>query len=61
MEVYYEKYLNDPEKMNFLKALQVKYGLLASVASDRHRTDQSFATGGDISYYRKMLEANDVR
>lgn len=57
MEVYYEKYLDDPHKISFLEELQKKYSLMASVASDRHRPDQPFATGGNIEYYKKMLDS----
>ena len=55
MEIYYEMYLNDPVRMEFLKKLQIKYDLLASCGSDRHRTDQPFATGGTIELFRVML------
>lgn len=55
IEVYYEKYLDDPEKLKFLYQQKEKYGLLASVASDRHRMDQPFATGGDYPYFQEMI------
>ena len=55
IELYYEKYNGDSEKLKFLHEQQDKYGLLASVASDRHRMDQPFATGGDYSCYQEML------
>lgn len=63
IEVYYEKYLNDLEKMELLKKLQIKYGLLISAASDRHRRNQSFASCGEYSYYQEMLKVmieNDI-
>ena len=53
MEVYYERYLADPERMRFLKDMQQRYGLLASAGGDRHRDGQPFCTGGGI----KLLEA----
>ena len=55
LEVYYEIYLNQPEKMTFLKEMQEKYQLLPSVSSDRHRTDEPFASGGTYPLYQAML------
>lgn len=55
MEVYYELYLDDPEKMQFLYKMQERYGLLPSAASDRHRKDQPFATGGDKTLFLNMV------
>ena len=55
IEVYYECYLDDAERMQFLYELQMKYGLLPSAASDRHRSDQPFATRGDHSLYQDMV------
>lgn len=55
LEVFYESYLMDPERMAFLKKMQEKYHLLASCGSDRHRADQSFATGGNVKLFEKML------
>ena len=57
MEIYYEMYLNDPVRMKFLKKLQIKYDLLASCGSDRHRQDQPFATGGTIELFKAMLNS----
>lgn len=44
MEVYYELYVRNQERMTFLKKMAAKYGLLVSVASDRHRGEQPFAS-----------------
>lgn len=55
LEVFYESYLMDPERMGFLKKMQEKYHLLASCGSDRHREDQPFATGGNVKLFEKML------
>ena len=55
LEVYYEIYLNQPEKMTFLKEMQEKYQLLPSASSDRHRTDEPFASGGTYPLYQAML------
>ena len=57
IEVFYENYLDDPSRMHFLKKMAYRYRLFYSVASDRHRVDQHFATGGDYTYYLKMKEA----
>lgn len=54
MEVYYEKYLTDPERMKFLKDMQKRYGLLASAGGDRHREGQPFCTGGDYILLEKL-------
>lgn len=55
IELYYEKYLNNPDFMKFLDRMSSKYNLFPSVASDKHRPDQPFATGADISCYKEML------
>lgn len=55
MEVYYEKYLTDPERMRFLKYMQKRYGLLASAGGDRHREGQTFCTGGSIDLLEKLV------
>lgn len=55
LEVYYEIYLNQPEKMTFLKEMQEKYQLLPSASSDRHCTDEPFASGGTYPLYQAML------
>lgn len=55
MEVYYEKYLRDPDRMQFLKDMQKRYGLLASAGGDRHREGQSFCTGGDYNLLNKLV------
>ena len=57
MEVYYEQYIGDLSRMEFLKLMQNKYGLLASAGSDRHGPGQTFASCGDISLYEKMVIA----
>lgn len=56
MEVYYENYLDDSNKIAFLKELSEKYGLFVSASSDRHRPFQPFASVGDYSMYLKALE-----
>ena len=55
MEVYYELYVRNPERMTFLKKMAEKYELLASVASDRHRAGQSFASTDGLDLYVEML------
>lgn len=55
MEVYYEKYLQEESKVNFLRKMQKKYNLLASASSDRHRVEQPFASAGDIKLFEDML------
>ena len=55
MEVYYELYLQDENRIAFLERMQKKYNLLASSASDRHRKDQPFASRGDIKLFEKMM------
>lgn len=57
IEVYYQQY--NEEQQAFLKELQEEAGLIPSVASDRHRPDQSFAHQGGYSYYQEMLKALD--
>lgn len=56
MEVYYELYVRNQDRMTFLKKMAEKYGLLASVASDRHRGGQAFASTDGLDLYEKMLE-----
>lgn len=55
MEVFYERYLSDSPRMNFLQKMQEKYKLLASCGSDRHRPDQPFASGGNIELFKAMI------
>lgn len=55
MEVYYEKYLTEPEHMKFLKHMQTRYGLLASAGGDRHREGQPFCTGGSYDLLGKLV------
>ncbi len=55
MEVFYERYLSDVSRMEFLKKMQKKYHILASSASDRHRPNQPFATGGSKKVIEDML------
>lgn len=57
IEVYYSEYLKSKEKLEFLESLQKETGLIPSVASDRHRTDQQFADYGGYSFYQDMLKA----
>ena len=57
IEVYYEAYLEKPERMIFLKNMAKKYNLLASAGSDRHRADQHFCTAGDMRLFTKMINA----
>lgn len=57
MEVYYEMYLEDSAKMDFLHKMQEKYQLLPSAASDRHRVDQPFTTVGGEKLLEAMMEA----
>lgn len=56
IEVYYELYVRNQERMTFLKKMAAKYGLLVSVASDRHRGGQAFASTDGLDLYEKMLE-----
>lgn len=56
IELYYERYLENSDRMEFLHKMTSKYKLFPSVASDRHRPDQPFASGGDISCYQNMLK-----
>ena len=55
MEVYYELYIKNQERMTFLKKMAEKYELFASVASDRHRTGQPFASTDGLDLYEKMI------
>lgn len=55
MEVFYERYLSDSSRMNFLRKMQKKYKILTSCGSDRHRPNQSFATGGNKKIIDDML------
>ena len=41
--------------MTFLKKMAEKYELLASVASDRHRAGQPFASTDGLDLYVEML------
>lgn len=60
VEVYYEEYVSNIEKIRFLKEQQLKNGLIASVGSDRHREDQIFATKGSYSCYLEILNRLDL-
>lgn len=55
MEVFYERYLSDTSRMEFLKKMQEKYNILPSCGSDRHRPNQPFATGGSKKIIEDML------
>ena len=57
VEVYYERYLADPERMRFLKDMLQRYGLLASAGGDRHRDGQPFCTEGDMELFQTMVAA----
>lgn len=57
MEVFYERYLPDQGRMEFLKKIQKKYGLLASAGGDRHRDGQPFCSGGDFELLEVMTAA----
>lgn len=57
MEVYYEHYIRNPERMAFLKKMAEQYELFATVASDRHRVGQPFASTDGLDLYEKMLRA----
>ena len=57
MEVYYERYLADPERMRFLKDMLQRYGLLASAGGNRHRDGQPFCTEGDMELFQTMVAA----
>ena len=63
MEVYYERYLGNEQRMSFLKRMQKKYRLLASAGSDRHREGQPFCSGGQYELYEIMVLSlkNDVK
>lgn len=54
IEVYYSHYTE--EQREYLRKLQEEAGLIPSVASDRHRVDQPFASYGGYSFYQKMLK-----
>lgn len=56
LEVFYERYLPETERMHFLKTMAKKYQLVESVASDRHRYGQPFASSGDENQYQKILK-----
>lgn len=60
VEVYYQLYLTDKDKMDYLKRIQNKYGLLASAASDKHRINQPFCTAGSLSLFQDMLNAMEL-
>lgn len=55
MEVFYERYLSDISRMEFLKKMQEKYNILASCGSDHHRPNQPFATGGSKKVIEDMI------
>lgn len=57
VEVYYQLYLTDQCKIDFLKRIQKEYGLLASAASDKHKISQPFCTAGSLSLFQDMLNA----
>lgn len=55
LEVFYERYLVDKDRMAFLHNMANKYGLAESAASDRHRNEQTFASEGTEEQYRKII------
>lgn len=58
MEVYYERYLKNPEKLSFLKHMAEEHGLFASASSDRHREDQPFSSvENGMELYQNMEKA----
>ena len=57
MEVYYELYVRNLERMAFLNKMAEKYELFESVASDRYRVGQPFASTDALDLYEKMLGA----
>ena len=61
MEIYYERYLSDESRLDFLQKMQRKYNLLASAGSDRHRGNQPFCSAGDYELFEKMLLALNTR
>lgn len=61
MEIYYERYLPDESRLNFLQKMQKKYNLLASAGSDRHRENQPFCSAGDYELFDRMLLALTAR
>lgn len=54
IELYYERYLKNYDFMQFLYKMVSKYNLFTSVASDKHRLDQPFATGANIFCYKEI-------
>lgn len=56
MEVYYEVYKNEKDKLDHLIQLSKQYDLLPSASSDRHTKNEEFATMGDIELYNNMLK-----
>lgn len=56
MEIFYERYLSDDSRVEFLKRMQKKYNLLASAGSDRHRENQPFCSEGDYDLFKIMLQ-----
>ena len=53
LEVYYQHYTKEQQKS--LRKIAEKYDLVPSVASDRHRVEQPFASYGGYSFYKEML------
>ena len=56
LEVFYDRYRNEPWKIQFLKSLAEKYNLLVVAASDSHSLEQSYAKDGTLEMYEKMME-----
>ena len=61
LEVYYDRYRNEPWKIQFLEAMAKKYDLLISAGSDSHSLEQSFAKDGTLEMYEKMMECLDSK
>lgn len=61
MEIYYERYLSDGSRLDFLQKMQKKYNLLASAGSDRHRENQPFCSAGDYELFDRMLRGLNAR
>ena len=59
LEVFYDRYRNEPWKIKFLESMAEKYDLLISAGSDSHSLEQSFAKDGTLEMYEKMMECLD--
>lgn len=59
IEVFYEEYLADKQKTDFLNELSTRYNLYKSVASDRHGQNDVFATEGNSQLMFEMFSSID--